>query len=100
MRFEAPKPNNRWDSPLFVIQKDDTLPYEAISDAIFKRKAPPPNASTLPVSIELVLKVSGIQALYYVATKAALYLRTVYMYSMLFFCNRSFICTTLYFLPF
>lgn len=48
MRFEAPKPNNRWDSPLFVIQKDDILPYEAISDAIFKRKAPPPNASTLP----------------------------------------------------
>ncbi|XP_056137762.1 protein KTI12 homolog [Lampris incognitus] len=47
LRFEAPDSRNRWDSPLFTIQKDDTLPYEAISDAIFKRKAPPPNQSTL-----------------------------------------------------
>uniref|UniRef100_UPI00398E417E protein KTI12 homolog isoform X1 n=1 Tax=Pristiophorus japonicus TaxID=55135 RepID=UPI00398E417E len=47
MRFEAPDSRNRWDSPLFTIQKDDTLPFEAISDAIFRRKAPPPNQSTL-----------------------------------------------------
>ncbi|XP_051898551.1 protein KTI12 homolog [Pristis pectinata] len=47
MRFEAPDSRNRWDSPLFTIQKDDTLPFEAISDAIFHRKAPPPNQSTL-----------------------------------------------------
>ncbi|KAL6479202.1 hypothetical protein MHYP_G00126350 [Metynnis hypsauchen] len=46
LRFEAPDSRNRWDSPLFTIQKDDTLPFEAISDAIFKRKAPPPNQST------------------------------------------------------
>jgi len=51
MRFEEPKSNNRWDSPLFVIQKDDTLPLETIADALLKRKAPPPNASTLPVSL-------------------------------------------------
>ncbi|XP_059802126.1 protein KTI12 homolog [Hypanus sabinus] len=47
MRFEAPDSRNRWDSPLFTIQKDDTLPFEAISNAIFHRKAPPPNQSTL-----------------------------------------------------
>ncbi|XP_067829485.1 protein KTI12 homolog isoform X1 [Heptranchias perlo] len=47
MRFEAPESRNRWDSPLFTIQKDDTLPFEAISNAIFHRKAPPPNQSTL-----------------------------------------------------
>ncbi|MBN3307818.1 KTI12 protein, partial [Amia calva] len=46
MRFEAPDSRNRWDSPLFTIQKEDLLPCEAISDAIFHRKAPPPNQST------------------------------------------------------
>nr|XP_046249550.1 protein KTI12 homolog [Scatophagus argus] len=43
LRFEAPDSRNRWDNPLFTILKDDTLPYEAICDALFKRKAPPPN---------------------------------------------------------
>lgn len=46
LRFEAPDSRNRWDSPLFTILKDDTLPFEDISDALFKRKAPPPNQST------------------------------------------------------
>ncbi|XP_070828423.1 protein KTI12 homolog [Chaetodon trifascialis] len=46
LRFEAPDSRNRWDSPLFTVLKDDTVPYEAISDALFKRKAPPPNQST------------------------------------------------------
>ncbi|XP_075998378.1 protein KTI12 homolog [Genypterus blacodes] len=46
LRFEAPDSRNRWDSPLFTILKEDTLPLEAISDAIFKRKAPAPNQST------------------------------------------------------
>ncbi|XP_064422144.1 protein KTI12 homolog isoform X2 [Latimeria chalumnae] len=46
MRFEAPDSQNRWDSPLFTVQKEDTLPFETICDAIFHRKAPPPNQST------------------------------------------------------
>ncbi|CAB1458904.1 unnamed protein product [Pleuronectes platessa] len=46
LRYEAPDSRNRWDSPLFSILKDDTLPFEAISDALFKRKAPAPNQST------------------------------------------------------
>lgn len=50
LRFEAPDSRNRWDSPLFTILKDDALPYEDISDALFKRKAPPPNQSTQSVS--------------------------------------------------
>ncbi|KAM4573212.1 protein KTI12 homolog [Odontesthes bonariensis] len=45
-RFEAPDSRNRWDSPLFNVLKDEALPLEAISDALFKRKAPPPNQST------------------------------------------------------
>lgn len=49
LRFEAPDSRNRWDSPLFTILKDDVLPFEAISDALFKRKAPPPNQSTQSV---------------------------------------------------
>ncbi|KAM5169864.1 protein KTI12 homolog isoform 2-T3 [Mantella aurantiaca] len=46
-RFEAPDSRNRWDSPLFTVQKDDALPLEQICNAIFHRKAPPPNQSTL-----------------------------------------------------
>ncbi|XP_055077807.1 protein KTI12 homolog [Periophthalmus magnuspinnatus] len=46
LRFEEPDSRNRWDSPLFTVQPDDTLPFEAISDALLKRKAPPPNQST------------------------------------------------------
>uniref|UniRef100_A0A671SL89 Protein KTI12 homolog n=1 Tax=Sinocyclocheilus anshuiensis TaxID=1608454 RepID=A0A671SL89_9TELE len=46
LRFEAPDSRNRWDSPLFTIQQEDSLPFEAICDALFKRKAPPPNQST------------------------------------------------------
>ncbi|KAM9753257.1 protein KTI12 homolog [Menidia menidia] len=46
LRFEAPDSRNRWDSPLFTVLKDDALPLEAVSDALLKRKAPPPNQST------------------------------------------------------
>uniref|UniRef100_A0A9J7Y525 Protein KTI12 homolog n=1 Tax=Cyprinus carpio carpio TaxID=630221 RepID=A0A9J7Y525_CYPCA len=46
LRFEAPDSRNRWDSPLFTIQQKDSLPFDAICDALFKRKAPPPNQST------------------------------------------------------
>ncbi|KAK7891564.1 hypothetical protein WMY93_023527 [Mugilogobius chulae] len=46
LRFEDPDSRNRWDSPLFTVQQDDQLPFEAISDALLKRKAPPPNQST------------------------------------------------------
>ncbi|XP_069480848.1 protein KTI12 homolog isoform X1 [Ambystoma mexicanum] len=45
-RFEAPDSRNRWDSPLFSLQKDDPLPFEDLCNAIFHRKAPPPNQST------------------------------------------------------
>ncbi|KAJ0069487.1 hypothetical protein NL108_008275, partial [Boleophthalmus pectinirostris] len=46
LRFEDPDSRNRWDSPLFTVHQDDQLPFEAISDALLKRKAPPPNQST------------------------------------------------------
>lgn len=46
MRFEAPDSRNRWDSPLFTLYPDDPLPGEAIFDALFHRKPPPPNKST------------------------------------------------------
>lgn len=55
LRFEAPDSRNRWDSPLFTIQKEDSLPFEAICDALFKRKAPPPNQSTKSVRTLLIL---------------------------------------------
>ncbi len=46
MRFEAPDSRNRWDYPLFVVYPDDTLPTQDICNALFHRKAPPPNQST------------------------------------------------------
>uniref|UniRef100_F6W3M1 Protein KTI12 homolog n=1 Tax=Xenopus tropicalis TaxID=8364 RepID=F6W3M1_XENTR len=45
-RFEFPDSRNRWDSPLFTVHKDEKLPLEQICNAIFHRKAPPPNQST------------------------------------------------------
>ncbi|KAG8440173.1 hypothetical protein GDO86_006104 [Hymenochirus boettgeri] len=45
-RFEFPDSRNRWDNPIFTVQKDDKLPLEQICDALFHRKAPPPNQST------------------------------------------------------
>lgn len=54
LRFEAPDSRNRWDSPLFTIQKEERLPFETISDAILKRKVPPPNQSTQSVRSFLV----------------------------------------------
>ncbi|XP_071787849.1 protein KTI12 homolog [Asterias amurensis] len=47
MRFEPPESRHRWDSPLFSVQPEDELPCQAICDAIFFRKAPPPNLSTV-----------------------------------------------------
>ncbi|XP_071490173.1 protein KTI12 homolog [Diadema antillarum] len=47
MRFEPPESKNRWDSPLFTVLPTDELPCSAICDALFHRKAPPPNLSTV-----------------------------------------------------
>lgn len=49
-RYEAPDSRNRWDSPLIAMQPDDPLPSQALSDALYQRKAPPPNMSTQSVS--------------------------------------------------
>ncbi|XP_064596493.1 protein KTI12 homolog [Liolophura sinensis] len=46
MRFEPPNPQQRWDSPLFLVQVGDRLPVQQIEQALFQRKAPPPNMST------------------------------------------------------
>ncbi|XP_065841775.1 protein KTI12 homolog [Oscarella lobularis] len=46
LRFEEPNSMNRWDSPLFTINVGDSLPCDSICQAIFERKAPPPNQST------------------------------------------------------
>lgn len=46
MRYEVPNSQNRWDSPLFVIQHNDPLPAEEIMASLLHRKPPPPNLST------------------------------------------------------
>ncbi|XP_052251833.1 protein KTI12 homolog [Dreissena polymorpha] len=62
-RFEEPRSNNHWDSPLFVIQKDDVLPLDAISDALLKKKAPAPNASTAPLQYTRPSTLAELQRL-------------------------------------
>jgi len=52
VRFELPNGSNRWDSPLFSVQPSDVLPCRDISAAIFDRKPPPPNLSTLTQPLE------------------------------------------------
>jgi len=47
MRFEPPVSTNRWDSPLITVHPDKELPLDVIYDALFLKKAPPPNFSTL-----------------------------------------------------
>ena len=50
MRFEPPESKNRWDSPLFQIDQNGSLPLEEIENALFNKQAPPPNKSTLNAS--------------------------------------------------
>lgn len=47
MRYEPPDSRNRWDSPLFCLKPEDEIPFHEIKDALFSRKAPPPNQSTM-----------------------------------------------------
>ena len=42
-RYEAPVGQNRWDSPLLLSLKSRPLDEEQVYDALFSRKAPPPN---------------------------------------------------------
>ncbi|GIY46044.1 protein KTI12 homolog [Caerostris extrusa] len=41
-RYETPDSRNRWDSPLFIVHKDEELPLEDIEGALYRRRAPPP----------------------------------------------------------
>jgi protein KTI12 len=54
MRFETPETKNRWDSPLYQVGPNDCLPFDEIENALFNKKAPPPNKSTLNVSFKTV----------------------------------------------
>lgn len=50
MRYEEPKEDTRWDSPLFLLVSDlenETLPIDDIWNALVLKRAPPPNAATL-----------------------------------------------------
>src|SRR6218665_90718 len=51
-RYEKPNPNNRWDSPLFIVEYGKELPFKQIEDSILKRAGYTPNQSTqmTPVS--------------------------------------------------
>lgn len=51
-RYEEPDARNRWDSPLFTVIYDDAdVPGDKMWDAVILRKPPPPNQSTISVSV-------------------------------------------------
>ncbi len=43
MRYEAPVGHNRWDSPLILSLKERPIDLNQVYDALYVRKAPPPN---------------------------------------------------------
>ncbi|KAL1128979.1 hypothetical protein AAG570_013513 [Ranatra chinensis] len=51
IRYEAPDSRNRWDSPLMLLQSDDTINFEELHSFLFGRKPPPPNLSTQTVPL-------------------------------------------------
>ena len=53
-RFESPNSQNRWDSPLFSLTPEDEIPFQEINASLFARKAPPPNQSTMSLSLSSV----------------------------------------------
>jgi len=46
MRFEKPKPVQRWDKPCFTVTPDTELNYKEVFDALYCKGAPRPNQST------------------------------------------------------
>ena len=54
MRFEPPDSRNRWDSPLFSVKPENDIPFEELETALFARKAPPPNQSTMNTPLSAV----------------------------------------------
>ncbi|KAJ8036224.1 Protein KTI12-like [Holothuria leucospilota] len=47
MRFEPPIGKNRWDKPLFSLKKDDELNGDEIHSALFEKRPPARNMSTV-----------------------------------------------------
>ncbi|KYQ90729.1 hypothetical protein DLAC_09366 [Tieghemostelium lacteum] len=45
-RFETPNPKNRWDSPLFTLEPQHTLPFDLLYKTLFEVKELAPNYST------------------------------------------------------
>jgi len=52
-RYEPPEGRNRWDAPLFELTPNDELPLEQIADYLANKRPPPPNKSTVNVSLNI-----------------------------------------------
>jgi tRNA uridine 5-carbamoylmethylation protein Kti12 len=64
-RFEEPSSMVRWDSPLFTVFPEDTLPGPEIIEAVTNSNLKPPNAGTLSVCFRLSFSSFPIQCLVY-----------------------------------
>lgn len=64
-RYEEPDSRNRWDSPLFTVIYDDAdVPGDKMWDAVILRKPPPPNQSTISVSVMSWKEQKDLDCLY------------------------------------
>eukprot|EP01132_Coremiostelium_polycephalum_P008514 gene8514-10467_t len=45
-RYETPNPKKRWDSPLFTLEPQHTLPYDLLHQTIFEQQELRPNYAT------------------------------------------------------
>jgi len=50
-RFEQPNPKNRWDSPLFTLEPQHSLPYELLYKTLFEVQELRPNYATQPQAL-------------------------------------------------
>ncbi|KAM9981262.1 hypothetical protein ACTFIY_003565 [Dictyostelium cf. discoideum] len=50
-RFEVPNPKNRWDSPLFTLEPQHTLPHELLFKTLFEVQELRPNYATQSQSL-------------------------------------------------
>ncbi|EGC36124.1 hypothetical protein DICPUDRAFT_32350 [Dictyostelium purpureum] len=50
-RFEVPNPKNRWDSPLFTLEPQHSLPFDLLYKTLFEVQELKPNYATQPQAL-------------------------------------------------
>lgn len=56
--MEKPNAKNRWDSPLFTVKPDESVPCKEVVDAIFARRQLRHHESVAPVCFSVIVCLS------------------------------------------